>query len=69
VAALSTVFSFLGVDDDDPAPITAELGRNLARIIADGDPASDTYSVSDVFIGVAYALRRLELEVARIDRR
>lgn len=64
---LSDVFSFLGVDGDDTAPITAELGRNISRIIADGDASTDTYDVSAVLTAMAYALRAIELSVVHIN--
>jgi hypothetical protein len=44
---------------------TAKLGRNISRILSDGEPATDTYSVSDVFVAVALAVRSIEVEMRK----
>ncbi|HTX96495.1 MAG TPA: hypothetical protein VME67_17495 [Mycobacterium sp.] len=65
---LRNVLSFGGISSEDPAPITAELIANIARILAEGDPAAGAYNVDEVLTGIVYALRRLELELVHTNK-
>lgn len=62
---LNDVLNFWsGQEDDDPAPITAGMLKNISRILLDGDPATGEYDVDNILTSMIYALRALELELA-----
>lgn len=67
---LTNVLSF---DDHrssgDPAPISADLIKNIEQIMLHARPDTDIrYSVDEVLTGIVYAFRSLELKVVHTDK-